>query len=288
MFPDTRSGIQSSRVTFRVNWPSLSWYLKEASLAKQYSPPAAAPWRVQPRPMGEESGADVAAAIRAARGLARGRRETFAEAHLTEVIGAAHRQDPPDLLRRIAVHEAGHPILASCLDHPAPVRIAFTADGAEPTYAATANPGTRAARDGRLAAKMAGRAAELLMLGEIAEGSGGSAMSDLAQATVLALREELSFGLGATGAIWFDEMLLGEQFRETELRFAVDVVASTADEWDDRLKQMFGGMTYQEVLKSQAEGRPPPVQPGAGPGLYLCPTGRYAPPHRPQPPTDRR
>ncbi|GHE04544.1 hypothetical protein U879_06795 [Defluviimonas sp. 20V17] len=116
------------------------------------------------------SGADVAAAIRAARGLARGRRETFAEAHLTEVIGATHRQDPPDLIRRIAIHEAGHAIVASCLEHPAPVRIAFTADGAETTYAATANPGTRAARDGRLAAKMAGRAAELLMLGEIAEG----------------------------------------------------------------------------------------------------------------------
>ena len=70
-------------------------------------------------------------------------------------------------------------------------------------------------------------------------------------------------------SIWFDEMLLGEQFRETELRFAVEVVASTADEWDDRLKQMFGGMTYQEVLKSQEDGRPPPVKPGTGPGLYL-------------------
>ena len=51
-------------------------------------------------------------------------------------------------------------------------------------------------------------------------------------------------------AIWFDETLLGEEFREEELRFAIRMLASTADEWDDRLKQMFGGFTYQEMLGS--------------------------------------
>lgn len=70
-------------------------------------------------------------------------------------------------------------------------------------------------------------------------------------------------------AIWFDESLLGEQFREEELRFAIRMVASTADEWDDRLKQMFGGVTYQEVLEGRTAETPPPIKPGEGTGLYL-------------------
>ena len=70
-------------------------------------------------------------------------------------------------------------------------------------------------------------------------------------------------------AIWFDETLLGEQFREEELRFAIRMVASTADGWDDRLKQMFGGATYQEVLAGRAAETVPSTKPGEGVGLYL-------------------
>jgi len=70
-------------------------------------------------------------------------------------------------------------------------------------------------------------------------------------------------------SIWFDEALLGEQFREEELRFAVQVVAKTADQWDDPLKHMFGGATYQEVLTGRANGEKPTVKPGVGPGMYL-------------------
>ena len=70
-------------------------------------------------------------------------------------------------------------------------------------------------------------------------------------------------------AIWFDETLLGEQFSDEELRFAVRVVSTTADEWDDRLKQMFGGATYQEVITARANGTAPPIKPGEGPGMYL-------------------
>jgi hypothetical protein len=70
-------------------------------------------------------------------------------------------------------------------------------------------------------------------------------------------------------SIWFDETLLGEQFREEELRFAINVVASVADEWDDRLKQLFGGATYQEVLAGRTTEAPPPTKPGEGLGLYL-------------------
>ena len=65
-------------------------------------------------------------------------------------------------------------------------------------------------------------------------------------------------------AIWFDETLLGDQFSDEELRFTIQVVASTADHWDDRLKQMFGGVTYQEVLAGRASHVAPPVKPGQG------------------------
>jgi len=41
-------------------------------------------------------------------------------------------------------------------------------------------------------------------------------------------------------------------------------VARTADEWDDRLKQMFGGATWQEVRTRHADQEAPPVKPGLG------------------------
>jgi hypothetical protein len=65
-------------------------------------------------------------------------------------------------------------------------------------------------------------------------------------------------------SIWFDESLLGDQFTDEELRFTIEVVASTADQWDDRLKQMFGGVTYQEALTSQEARGAATVKPGQG------------------------
>jgi hypothetical protein len=70
-------------------------------------------------------------------------------------------------------------------------------------------------------------------------------------------------------AIWFDETLLGDPLNEEALRFTIDVVARTADEWDDRLKQMFGGAKHQEVLKERGRREEPPSKPGQGSGLYL-------------------
>ena len=81
----------------------------------------------------------------------------------------------------------------------------------------------------------------------------------------------LMFGRFALDAehqsIWFDETLLGDQFTEEELRFTIDVVASTADEWDDRLKQMFGGVTHQEALAQRSDRPEALAKPGQG--LYL-------------------
>lgn len=65
-------------------------------------------------------------------------------------------------------------------------------------------------------------------------------------------------------AIWFDETLLGEQFTDEELRFTIAVVASTASEWDDRLKQMFGGSTHSEMRSGAARAEAPATKPGGG------------------------
>jgi hypothetical protein len=63
-------------------------------------------------------------------------------------------------------------------------------------------------------------------------------------------------------SVWVDETLLGDHFSDAELRFTVGAVASIADEWDDRLKQMFGGATYQEVLRKSTGHEVPPNKPG--------------------------
>jgi hypothetical protein len=75
-------------------------------------------------------------------------------------------------------------------------------------------------------------------------------------------------------AIWFDETLVGDKLCEESLRFTIHVVSTTADEWDDRLKQMFGGLTFQEASKGRLAAQTPPVKPGeptgrSGLGLYL-------------------
>lgn len=76
-------------------------------------------------------------------------------------------------------------------------------------------------------------------------------------------------------AVLFDETLLGDPLNQDALRFAIDIVSTTADEWDDRLKQMFGGATYQEILKQQGYDKERPGKPGQGDhpqpvhGLYL-------------------
>jgi hypothetical protein len=87
----------------------------------------------------------------------------------------------------------------------------------------------------------------------------------------------LMFGRFALDAenksIWFDETLLGDQLNEEALKFAIQVVSSTADEWDDRLKQMFGGLKFREAKGAEAADGASRVKPGEargdGRGLYL-------------------
>jgi hypothetical protein len=42
-------------------------------------------------------------------------------------------------------------------------------------------------------------------------------------------------------AVWFDETLLGDHVTDEELRFTVEMVAATANEWDQKIAATFGG-----------------------------------------------
>jgi len=71
-------------------------------------------------------------------------------------------------------------------------------------------------------------------------------------------------------AVWFSETLLGEAFSDEELRFTIMMVAETADEWDDRIAQMFGGFTRATMPEEEQPAPTKPGQPGAAErGGYL-------------------
>jgi hypothetical protein len=62
-------------------------------------------------------------------------------------------------------------------------------------------------------------------------------------------------------AIWFDETLLGDHVTPEELRFTVEMVATTANEWDQKIAAMFGGQT-----RSPDAAPVPPPAPNSKPG----------------------
>ncbi|MBV6507223.1 MAG: hypothetical protein JJLCMIEE_00264 [Acidimicrobiales bacterium] len=65
-------------------------------------------------------------------------------------------------------------------------------------------------------------------------------------------------------AIWVDETLLGEETSAEELRFICGTVARIAAEWDERIKQLFGGATYRDVLQNRTDAGAPESKPGLG------------------------
>ena len=70
-------------------------------------------------------------------------------------------------------------------------------------------------------------------------------------------------------AVWFSETLLGEAFSDEELRFTVAMVAETADEWDDRIAEMFGGTSAHGSPEAQQLQAKPGRSSSVGPGGYL-------------------
>ena len=75
---------------------------------------------------------------------------------------------------------------------------------------------------------LAGRAAEELVFGDTTAGAGGSEESDLGRATLLALRLESSYGLGASGLVWMAPGGAHDLVLHRDLRVAVSATLDKA------------------------------------------------------------
>jgi ATP-dependent Zn protease len=142
------------------------------------------------------SGADIAALVRTARATARTARRAMEPDDLMNAITALRPPLDPALRWRVAVHEAGHAIVATATSgaHPRTLMIESDGGGMHARLSETAN--TRAALETRITIGLAGRAAEALILGAPSGGSGGDDDSDLAKVTRIAAAMEDSLGLG--------------------------------------------------------------------------------------------
>lgn len=136
----------------------------------------------------DASGADCAKWVRTARRLARKEHRALAVGDLDAVIQKERPLLPESLRWRAAVHEAGHALVAHEYfpDHIhevsiQPVKGAFGATVLRPPPLMTLSD-----LEAQIQYHLAGRVAEMLILGEVSVGAGGSINSDLARATTLA------------------------------------------------------------------------------------------------------
>jgi ATP-dependent Zn protease len=142
------------------------------------------------------SGASIAAVVRAARGRARSERRALALGDLAAEIAARQPPLPASLRWRVAVHEAGHAVAGAATGLAVPRMLLIQPDGGTTWQVLVRGGSQRADIEAGLVVNLAGRTAELLLLGQPSGGAGGPAGSDLASATAAAAALEASWGLG--------------------------------------------------------------------------------------------
>jgi len=149
------------------------------------------------------SAAAVDAMIRAGRSRARA---TGRDLTIDDLVVHAPGDAPdPAVDWRVALHEAGHAIVAKALGLGRVNRVAITGAGGLTERTRALTQGRLEDLERELTAMMAGRAAERLVLGDVTAGSGGDETSDLAHATRLATAIEAQLGLGEMGPVWYGE-----------------------------------------------------------------------------------
>lgn len=145
------------------------------------------------------SGADIERLIREARQTARRERRGLLWSDLDGRLTAARPVKPESLRWRTALHEAGHAIARLVLGLGTITLITIDGlNGGGMVQSEELEPVAETEEwiSALLIVKLAGRAAEEIVLGTCIAGSGGSPDSDLAGATAIALQMEVAFGFG--------------------------------------------------------------------------------------------
>lgn len=146
------------------------------------------------------TGAELMQVVRTARRAARQAKRKMV---VGDLIGAIIRpiEIPPDALRRIAIHEAGHIIVSLALNADEVIHAAIGSRRDAHGYTLFRGADwfeTAGMVEAKIATILGGRAAEIAILSEHCSGSGGNETSDLGRATALAAALQFSEGLGST------------------------------------------------------------------------------------------
>jgi cell division protease FtsH len=149
------------------------------------------------------TGADVEAWVRRAKAAARRARRKLSMGDLLAQIRGRLSDLPPETRWRVAIHEAGHVVAARALEIGRVIGVSIVTEGGLVEMAnELEGDADEALIDNSIAFLLAGRAAEILVLGNPGTGSGGTRSdSDLARATELANRAETVFGYGSLGLV---------------------------------------------------------------------------------------
>ncbi|MGN7871825.1 AAA family ATPase [Paracoccus sp. 22332] len=147
------------------------------------------------------SAAAIDGAVREARSQARNAGRALTGGDVARALGLAREE--PAIIRRFALHEAGHAIAATLLARGRVQEIRVGMAGGHVALGHRASLLTRRDLVDQLTCLLAGRAAEELVLGSGCTGAGRGADSDLAKATDIALRLELVYGLSGHSLVRF-------------------------------------------------------------------------------------
>lgn len=143
------------------------------------------------------AGADIAAVARLAKGHARKLRQPLSLDHLKAAVDETAQEPDAASMRRKALHEAGHAVVAYALGLKPGKRIYIAAVGGG-YVSPVPRVMTPDRAENELAMRLGGRAAEIIFTGTASTGSGGDTASDLALATDLAIDIEQKYGFGNT------------------------------------------------------------------------------------------
>ncbi|MFD1694964.1 AAA family ATPase [Roseibium aestuarii] len=212
------------------------------------------------------TGADIELMAREARRSARRARRAMDLADLLQRLPKTTKLSDEDL-RRIAVHEAGHAVVHLAL-RPEPIGSIRINDEVPETANSVLAGGvsveilshqcrTKGDYEAMLAVRMAGLAAEEVVLGNISDGGGGGEGSDLSCATQLATEMVTSMGFGESwlhlatpGELAGRRMLMGD----ARVRAEVDQLLNNAFERARSLIRQQAGL-HQRLVEELLEKR---------------------------------